>query len=223
MKNYRPLLILLPLLFLHLPPVYAQNNADALSNYRTGRDLENRNQQNEADYYYNAAIRICYDEIYRNVATADTYTALTWTLQRQRRYGEVIGWGERGLTIFPDEYRIVEVMGEAYFYLENYEQSLSSMQRYTNFVPRGERSSVAYFFIGEIYRHRKQYHHADIAYSTALKLDPAVALWWFRLGLVREAAGDSSQAIIAYEQALRFNPGYREASDGLARLNRQEN
>ena len=223
MRLSRFCLISFLLLFLFLLPIYAQSNTDALSTYRTGRDLESRNHINEANFFYNTVIRICNDEISRNVATADTYTALTWTLQRQRKYAEVISWGERGLRLFEDEYRIVEVMGEAYFYLEDHELSLSYMQRYTNSVPRGERSSIAYFFIGEIHRYRKQYHHADIAYSTALKLDPGVSLWWYRLGLVREAAGDSSLAITAYEQALRFNPNYREASESLARLRREAN
>ena len=222
MKIFRLCLLLLPILFL-LPPVFAQNNTDALTTYRNGRDMESRNFMNEAEFLYDAVIRICNYEISRNVATADTYTALTWTLQRQRKYADVISWGERGLALFANEYRIVEVMGEAYFYLENHDQSLKFMQRFTNSVPRGERSAIAYFFIGEIYRLRKQYHHADVAYSTALQLDPGVALWWYRMGLVREAAGESSLAISAFEQAVKYNPNYREANDGLARLRRQAN
>jgi cytochrome c-type biogenesis protein CcmH/NrfG len=34
---------------------------------------------------------------------------------------------------------------------------------------------------------------------------------------VRESLGDTSPAIEAYEQALRLNPNYPEASAGLAR------
>ena len=94
------------------------------------------------------------------------------------------------------------------------------MQRYANSVPRGERTSVAYFFIGEIHRLRRQFRHADIAYTAAVQLEPSVALWWYRLGLVREAAGDSSQAASAFERALRINPDYGEARDGLARSRR---
>jgi len=223
MRFFRQSLILVLLLFLHLSQAFAQNNADALSAYRTGRELERRNNLNEAEFFYNAAIRICNDEISKHTATADTYTALTWTLQRQRKYQGVITWGERGLKLYEDEYRIVEIMGEAYFYLDDYERSLQFMQRYTNSVPKGERTSIAYFFIGEIYRLKKQYHHADIAYSAAVQLEPGVALWWYRLGSVREAAGDISQAIGAYEQSVKLNPDNQEAGDGLARLRRQVN
>jgi tetratricopeptide (TPR) repeat protein len=189
----------------------------AVQNYRTGRDLEARNRMAEADRYYNEAIRICQDEVSRNAAGRETYTVITWALQRQRKYADVITWGERGLRLFSDEYRILETMGEAYFYLDDYDRSLSFMQRYANALPRGERASVAYFFIGEIFRLRQQYRHADIAYTTAVRLEPGLALWWYRLATVRESLGDKGPAIEAYERALVLNPGYQEAGAGLAR------
>jgi tetratricopeptide (TPR) repeat protein len=190
---------------------------DAEQNYRTGRDLEARNRMAEADRYYNEAIRICQNEVAGNTAGRDTYTIITWTLQRQRKYADVITWGERGLRLFPGEYRILETMGEAYFYLDDYRRSLSFMQRYVNALPQGERVSVAYFFIGEIFRLRQQYRHADIAYTTAVRLEPGLALWWYRLATVRESLGDKNPAIEAYERALALNPDYQEASAGLAR------
>ena len=208
------------MLLLFALPVFAQNNTDALWNYRTGRDLESRGRLGEAEFYYSEAVRICTEQISRNSASRETYTTLTWSLQRQRKYADVITWGERGLRLYADEYRIVETMGEAYFYLDDHDRSLRFMQRYANSVPQGERTSVAYFFIGEIYRLRRQFRHADIAYTTAVQLEPGVALWWYRLGLVREAAEDFSQAANAYERALRINPDYREAGDGLARSRR---
>ena len=207
-------------LFFLVLPVFAQNNTDALWNYRTGRDLEGRNRLSEAEAYYSEAVRICTEQISRNAASRDTYTTLTWTLQRQRKYADVITWGERGLRLYADEYRIVETMGEAYFYLDDHDRSLRFMQRYANSMPQGERASVAYFFIGEIFRLRRQFRHADIAYTTAVQLESGIALWWYRLGLVREAAGDFSQAVNAYERALRLNPDYREANEGLARSRR---
>jgi tetratricopeptide (TPR) repeat protein len=193
----------------------------AAQSYRIGRDLEARNRMAEADPYYQQAIRICQDEVSRNAATRETYTVITWTLQRQQKYADVITWGERGLRLYADEYRILETLGEAHFYLGDYDRSLSFMQRYANAVPQGERSSVAYFFIGEIFRIRQQYRHADIAYTTAVRLEPGLALWWYRLATVRESVGDMSPAGEAYDRALRLNPNYQEASAGLARTRPQ--
>ncbi|MDR1948291.1 MAG: tetratricopeptide repeat protein [Spirochaetaceae bacterium] len=213
------------LLFVLALPVFSQelpglSRRDALQNYRTGRDLEARNRMADAEVYYNEAVRICNDEIARNPSNMDSYTVLTWTLQRQGKYAEVISWGSRGLRIGGTDYRIIETMGEAYFYLADYDESLRHMQRYVNSLPQGERASVAYFFIGEIYRLRRQFRHADIAYTTAVRLEPGSALWWYRLGTVRESAGEYAPAIEAYERALRLNPGYREANEGIARSRR---
>jgi tetratricopeptide (TPR) repeat protein len=191
---------------------------DGLQNYLRGRELEAGNRIAEADYHYNEAVRICRDEVSRSAATGTTYTVITWALVRQQKYADVITWGERGLRLFPDEIRIVETMGEAYFYLGDYDRSLSFMQRYVNARPQGERSPVAYFFIGEIFRLRQKYRHADIAYTTAVRLEPGLALWWYRLATVRESAGDRESAADAYERALRLNPNYQEASAGLARI-----
>jgi tetratricopeptide (TPR) repeat protein len=193
----------------------------AMENYLRGRDLEALNRASEANTHYNEAVRQCLDEVSGNAASRNTYTVLTWTLQRQRRYSEVITWGERGLRLFPDELRIVEIMGEAFFYMDDYGRSLTYMQRYTNALPQGDRVSVAFFFAGEIYRITQKYRHADIAYTTALRFEPNLALWWYRLGSVREEIGDKTQAIDAYQQALRLNPNYSEAKNGIARL--QEN
>jgi tetratricopeptide (TPR) repeat protein len=196
-----------------------QNSArpDALRSYRIGRDLESRDRADEANQYYNEAVRICLEEINLNATNMDSYTVLTWTLQRQRKYAEVISWGERGLRINANDYRVIETMGEAYFYLNRFDDSLRFMQRYVNSVPQGERTSVAYFFIGEIFRLQRKYFKADIAYTTACRLDPGSALWWYRLGSVRESVGDLSPAVEAYQRALRLNPNYREAREGLER------
>jgi tetratricopeptide (TPR) repeat protein len=203
-------------------PLAAQNPAagslTAVQNYRAGRDLEAVGRMEEADRYYNETIRICQEEVSRNSAGRDTYTAITWALRRQEKYREVIAWGERGLGIFADEYRIMETMGEACFYLSDYDRSLEYMQRYTNALPQGERASVAYFFIAEIYRLRNQYLHADIAYTTALRLSPEVVLWWYRLAQVRESAGDYANAVTAYQRVLNLEPGHRESLAALARL-----
>jgi tetratricopeptide (TPR) repeat protein len=190
----------------------------ALQYYQTGRDLESKDRMIEAESYYNLAIRICQDEVSRNAATNETYTVITWALRRQNKYTDVITWGERGLRQYSDEHRVVETMGEAYFYLRDYNRSLAFMQRYANAVPQGERTPVAYFFIGEIFRLSQRFRHADIAYTTAVRLESNIALWWYRLATVRESAGEKSPAMEAYQQALRLNPDYQEASEGLARL-----
>ena len=197
-----------------------RTGSDALQNYRIGRDLETRNRFDEANNYYNEAVRISLEELNRNSYNMDSYTVLTWTLLRQRRYAEVINWGDRALRVNNSDFRIVETMGEAYFFLNDYEHSLIMMQRYTASMPRGDRASTAYFFMGEIYRNQRKYLHADIAYTTAVTLESSIFLWWYRLGIVREAAGEYASAVEAYEKSLNLNTSFREAAEALERTRR---
>jgi tetratricopeptide (TPR) repeat protein len=217
---------LLPFLFaLFVFPASPQETQSTpltvVQHYWTGRNLEAGGRMEEANVYYDETVRICREEVSRNAANSDTYTAITWALVRQRKYREAVAWGDQGLALYANDYRIVETMGEAYFYLDDYNRSLAFMQRYVNAMPQGERSSVAYFFIGEIYRLSGKYLHADIAYTTAVRLAPNLALWWYRLASVRELAGDFRPAVEAYQQALRINPAYSEAGAGLARAQTQ--
>ena len=92
------------------------------------------------------------------------------------------------------------------------------MERYIDMAPTGERISVAYFYAGDIYRLTKRYQKADIAYSTAVYLEPWNSLWWYRLGLAREQAGNKNTALQAYERALAIRKDYKEAAEGAARL-----
>ena len=199
-------------------PAFSQTRPDALQKYRNGRDFEAANRLQEADANYSEAVRICQDEINRSLATRDTYTVLTWALQRQQKYGDVISWGEMGLRLYPDDYRLNEVMGEAYFYLDDYTNSLNSFQRFVNALPRNDRVSTAYFFIGEIFRIQGKFRRADIAYSTAVRLEPGIALWWYRLGLARESVRDYALAIEAYQRVLHLNPDYPDAADAVTRI-----
>jgi len=202
-------------------PLIAQDKPDALQTYRIGRDMEAQGRLNDASAKYDEAVRICQNEIAQNATNMDSYTVLTWALLRQKKYPDTVTWGLKGLNVNPNDYRIIETLGEAYFYLNNYPESLKAMQKYVDSVPQGERVSVAYFFMGEIYRIQQQFRHADIAYTMAVNLESDISLWWYRLGLVRENAGDYASAVQAYTQALKLNPAYKEASDGLDRAKKQ--
>lgn len=200
-------------------PLFPQSDPrpDALQKYRDGRNFESVGRLQDAEANYNEAVRICQSEIDQRIATSDSYAVLGWTLQRQKKYRDVIAWGERGLRLYPDDVRLNEIMGEAYFYLDNYERSLAEMQRYVSVIANRDRASTAYFFIGEIFRLQGKFRRSDIAYSTAVRLEPGVALWWYRLALARESAREYAAAIEAYERALRINPEYPEATEGVTR------
>lgn len=211
-KKY--ILICICLLCLNL---FAQNKPDALKFYRDGRSLDARERYEEAKKAYTAAAEICKTELAKDPRNMDSYVVYTWSLFRLRRYAETVKHCLDALKISKDA-RIIETAGEAYFYLGNYRESLRMMENYIDMAPMGERISVAHFFMGEIFRLEKKYRKADISYSIAVRLTPANSLWWYRLGLAREGAGEKRYAKEAFQSALRLRPDYNDAKEGIKRV-----
>lgn len=195
----------------------ATENPDALKLYRNGRSLDAIGRKDDAKKAYTEAVAICKNELRDNPKNMDSYAVFTWCLFRLGYYKDTEIACINALKISRDP-RIIETLGEAQFYLGNYKGSLRNMELYVDMQPHGERISVAHFFIGEIYRLTGKYHKADIAYSIAVHLEPGSGLWWYRLGLVREAAGEKQSAIDAFNAALRIWPDYKDAKEAVKRI-----
>ena len=195
----------------------AQEKPDALKLYRNGRDLESAGRVEDAKAAYAQAIDVCKLDLAANPKNMDAYTIYGWSLVRMGKYQETVDVCVEALKVSPDS-RITETLGEGYFFLRNYKESLKYMEKYIDAAPKGERISTAYFFVGEIYRLTKMNNSAEIAYSAAVYHEPSISLWWFRLGATRESIGDKAGATAAYERALKLRPDYKEANDGLSRV-----
>ncbi len=211
----RALLIFVSLFALF--PLAAQDKPDALKLYRNGRDLEAVGRTADASAAYTQAIEVCKQDLAANSSNMDAYAIYGWSLIRQGKYQDTVTLCGDALKIASDV-RIIETMAEGYFYLGNYKESLRYMEKYIDAAPRGERISTAYFFVGEIYRLTRMFNRAEIAYSAAVYLEPAISLWWYRLATVRETVGDKAGALTAYQRALKLRPDYKEAVDGANRV-----
>lgn len=197
--------------------VYGQEKPDALKRYFNGRTLDSKGRIADAVNEYNAAIQICLDELEVSPQNMDSYAVYTWSLFRLKKYADTVSICRQALNIREDA-RIVETMGEALFYLNRFDESLAQMQRYISLTSSGDRLGVAYFFEAEIYRLRKLYNKAEIAYTAAVFFEPNLSLWWYRLGTVREATENKAGAIEAFERAVKLAPNYTDAVNALKRL-----
>jgi tetratricopeptide (TPR) repeat protein len=197
---------LLALLFLASFPLFAQRNVEALREYR------------KSDYQ--AAIDICRGEITVNPADLDAHVILCWSLVALKRYEEARTWALTGRNINPYDSRIVEILGEIYYFQGRNDDALRSFQEYVNLAPQGDRLDVVYYYTGELYIRLGKFQHADIALSTAVYFRPQNAAWWTRLAYVRENGGNLTGAIAAYEQALTLDARSPDARQGLERTRR---
>jgi len=200
------------------PTVGTPQTMTPAQNYYQGRHLEATGRMAEAIPHYNEVVRVGFDQITRHVATRDSYVLLIRALRRLGRHNEVVNWGQQGMRVFPDEFRLLETMGQSFFFLGDFDQSLAHMERYADALPNGDRISLAYFFIGEIFRLTQKFYRAEMAYTIALHFEPGLALWWYRLGSVREQVGDMEPALEAHRRALAINPNHNGARNAIARL-----
>ncbi len=184
--------------------LYSQDRPDALEKYKQGK--------------YKEAVSICLVELEDMPSNMDSYSVLCWSLVRLKRYEEALDYGKKGIAVSRHDIRIIEILGETYYYLGKNLEALKYFEEYSVLAPAGDRIDIVYFYMGEIFIRIGEYNHADIALSTAVYHSPNIARWWSRLGYAREMAKDYPYAEEAYEKALMLNPSYTEAERGKERI-----
>jgi tetratricopeptide (TPR) repeat protein len=204
-----------------IPPAAAAAAAakqDALALFRQGRDLETAGRAAEAQEKFAQSVAICDRELAGDATRIEAYVVKGWSLFRLGRHAEVVSTGQAGLKVAFDA-RLVEVMGESYYYLGRMEDCLRSLQKYIDVVGEtGDRGPTAYFYMGEAYLRLKKYSHADMAYSLAVSREGGMPRWWFRLGNACEYLGEWKRADEAYAKAVSLSPAYKEALDARERV-----
>ena len=182
-----------------------QGKQDALFLYNSGR--------------FEDAIKICQKEIEQNPNRVDSYVVMCWSLVRSRQYAEAELRANAGLLVSPYDLRLIEILGEARFYLGKNNGAMEQFQKYIAAAPEnGARVGTAYYFMGELYVRKARYLHADIALSAAVRKEPLLERWWVRLGYAREMAKNYHGSLSAYDEALRLNPSSADAQNGRTRV-----
>lgn len=183
---------------------------DALKTYKEGN--------------YEEAVEICRAELEVMPQRMDAYVVMCWSLIKLNRYEEALETARKAYRISPTDYRIIEILGEAHFFLGNNLEALQFFEQYVVIAPTGDRIDMVYYYMGEIFIRLGEFNHADISISTALYHNPNIARWWSRLGYAREMASDYTYALDAYKKALRLNATFPEAERGIQRvLEKMEN
>ncbi|OQX29692.1 MAG: hypothetical protein B0D92_02335 [Spirochaeta sp. LUC14_002_19_P3] len=198
------------LLFCILPKLSAQQE-DALLYYRQGQ--------------YQDAVRVCLKELRdknhnQTRRRMDSYSVLGWSYLRLGQYENALNSAREARQELRYDVRIIEIEGEALYYLGRHTEALSLFEEYVSLTTRaqGDRIDTVYYFMGEIFLRLAEYQHADIAFSAALHYNPQAAQWWARLGYVREQIPNTQGAKTAYTKALELMPTLEDARAGLDRL-----
>ena len=193
------------LMFFCSIPFYSQMKQDALVLYNNGK--------------YAESVAVCEQELAENPNRIESYVVMCWSLVRNKQYSEAEQRATDGLKISPYDLRLIEILGEARYYLGKNNGAMEQFQRYVSSAPEsGSRVGTAYYYMGELYIRQARYQHADISLTAAVKKEPLLDFWWVRLGYAREMAKNYYEAANAYDEALRLNPASVEADRGRTRV-----
>ena len=169
---------------------------------------------------YRESVQVCEEELKENPNRVDSYVVMCWSLVKNKQYAEAEERALSGLEVSPYDLRLIEILGEAKYFLGKNTGAMEQFQKYVASAPEsGARVGTAYYYMGEIFIRQARYQHADIAFSSAVKKEPMLDSWWGRLGYAREMAGNYYEAVNAYDEALRLNSSSIEASRGRDRVN----
>lgn len=187
-------------------PFFAQSSKqDALVLYHNGK--------------YREAVQVCEEELASNPNRIEAYVVMCWALVRNKQYAEAEQRATEGLELSPYDLRLIEILGEAKYYLGKNQGAMEQFQKYAASAPEsGSRIGSCYYYMGEIFIRQGRYQHADIALSAAVKKEPLLDTWWTRLGYTREMAGNYYEAVAAYDEALKLNSSSTDASRGRERV-----
>ena len=202
----KSVLSILIFLLIQTAAVFAQTQQkDALVLYHNGK--------------YRESIQVCEEELKSDPTRIESYVVMCWSLVKNKQYAEAEQRATDGLVISPYDYRLIEILGEARYYLGKNNGAMEQFQKYVaSTQDSGSRVGSAYYYMGEIYIRQGRYQHADISLSSAVKKEPLYENWWIRLGYAREMAGNYLEALDAYDEALRLNSSSVDASRGRDRV-----
>lgn len=168
---------------------------------------------------YAESVQVCEDELKENPNRIESYVVMCWSLVKNKQYAQAEQRATEGLAISSYDLRLIEILGEARYYLGKNAGAMEQFQKYVaSAQDNGSRVGSAYYFMGEIFIRQGRYQHADIALSSAVKKEPLIDNWWIRLGYAREMAGNYLESLEAYDEAIRLNPSSVDASRGRERV-----
>lgn len=152
------------------------------------------------------------------VALMDNYVIWASSLLATKKYEASIQIALLARDISKYDYRIIQILGEAYYFNRNELEALDYLQQYVAISTVGDQVARSYYYMGEIYIGQGLYNHANIAISTAVYHNARNGKWWYRLGYAREMIEDTIGARTAYTKAIELNPNLTEIRNRLATL-----
>ena len=121
MSQSKKLVLLIAVCLVSLLPASTQQKPDALKLYRAKR--------------YQEAITVCEQELAANPNNIDSYSVLCWALVATKQYTKAEEKAIAARKINSSDIRLLEILGEAQYFLGKNNEALNMFQRYIATAP----------------------------------------------------------------------------------------
>ncbi|ACH94770.1 MULTISPECIES: tetratricopeptide repeat protein [Borrelia] len=197
------IILFLPLLCLTIK-IQAQVKEDSLLLYRQGKFQE--------------AIINTQNEIKNNSNNLDARVILIWSLIATGEYKKAELESIKGLEIKKHDSRIIQALGEAYFFQGQYKNALKHFQKYIGLDANGARIAKVYILTADSFYKLERYNEADFAYENALRFFPNNQNILLKLAKSRINAKNKILAKETLTKLLTLNPNHLEAKNLLQKI-----
>ncbi|AHH03529.1 Tetratricopeptide repeat family protein [Borrelia nietonii YOR] len=179
----------------------AQEKEDSLLLYRQGKFQE--------------AIINTQNEIKHKTNNLDARVILIWSLIAIGEYKRAELESIKGLEINKNDSRIIQALGEAYFFQGQYKNALKHFQKYISLDSNGARIAKVYILTADSFYKLERYNEADFAYENALRFLPNNQNLLLKLAKARLNAKNKILAKETLTKLLTLNPNHLEAKNLL--------
>ncbi|MDP8980366.1 MAG: tetratricopeptide repeat protein [Acidobacteriota bacterium] len=139
------------------------------------------------------------------------------SMMLQRRAGDALPYYQKAIELWPEMYGANYLLGRCYYQLGSYLEAERYLSRATERAPL-EAAPHLYFGLSELRLGRLDAAESAVRHAIELRNRDEFRDFYFALGMVLSAKGDSKGAIEAFEREARENPEPQEALEQIERL-----
>lgn len=132
-------------------------------------------------------------------------------LFQQGQLETAISYLKQGITTYPNVVELWQLSTAIFAMSGQLEQAEAAAYQVIRLQP----SPQAYYDLGLVFQHQKNWDKAETAYRHAINLNPSFAQAYNNLGLVLHEQQRFNEAITAYQQSIHYDPQYARAYSNL--------
>lgn len=140
-------------------------------------------------------------------------------LVAENKYYEAIDHIERGLSLYPDNRKLMYNLAKSHFRVNNYEQAAECIRRYTE---HDKRNKYAYYIGGAAYYQMGDFNSAVEMLENAMGLDQNFVNAVFALGMAYKKMRNRPEAARCFERVVTLDPDNKLALYELSELKKSK-